>query len=137
MLELYRERLAATPAAVPLARHGVGAALVQAGIADAALLADIALTVSEATTNAVRHAYPPGSDGHVDVTVSCSPSSIIVTVSDEGGGMNGALRDTGGLGVGLALMNSQTERLEIESDSAGTIVTLHFTAPAAESPQPP
>jgi two-component sensor histidine kinase len=136
MFELYRERLSATPAAVRLARHGVSDALVRAGIADAALLADIALTVSEATTNAVRHAYPDGSDGHVDVTVARTAESIIITVRDEGGGMNEALPETRGLGVGLALMYSQTERLEIESDSAGTVVTLHFTAPAAERHRP-
>jgi len=128
MLELYRERLPATPAAVRLARHGVIDALTEAGIADAALLGDIALTVTEATTNAIRHAYPPGSDGHVDVTVNRAPSSIIVTVSDDGEGMKQALPETHGLGVGLAIMNSQTERVEIASDTTGTVVTLHFTA---------
>ena len=127
MLEVYRERLPATPAAVRHARHGVIDALVRAGTADGPLLADIALAVSEATTNAVRHAYPPGSDGHIDVTVTCTPYSIIVTVKDEGVGMN-AHENAHGLGLGLPLMNSQTECLEITSDTTGTIVTLRFTA---------
>ena len=136
MWELYRERLSATPSAVRLARRGVSDALVRDGIADAALLADIALTVSEATTNAVRHAYPGGSDGHVDVTVARTAETIIITVSDEGGGMTTA-QDAHASGVGLSLMNSQTDRLEITSGATGTVVTLHFTAPAATRPQPP
>ena len=132
MLEqVYRERLPATPAAVRLARHGVSDALGRVGIADAALLADIALTVTEATTNAVRHAYPPDSDGRIDVTVKCTPPNITITVKDEGVGIN-TDRDPHGLGLGLSIMNSQTERLEIASDTTGTIVTLHFTAPSGQ-----
>jgi anti-sigma regulatory factor (Ser/Thr protein kinase) len=130
MGEVYRQRLPATPAAVPLVRHGVSDALVRAGVADPALLADIALTVSEATTNAVRHAYPPGSGGHVDVTAIQTAHNVIVTVRDEGGGMLEALQDSPKQGVGLALMNSQTEHLEIASDGTETIVTLHFAATA-------
>lgn len=127
---MYREQLRATPAAVPLIRHGVGDALTEAGVADPAPLADIALVVGEATTNAVIHAYPPGAAGHVEVIVTRTPDSIIVTVKDEGDGMDKTLRETRGLGLGLPLMNSQTERLEIRTDTTGTIVTLHFPAVA-------
>jgi serine/threonine-protein kinase RsbW len=129
MQDLYRVRLPATAAAVRLARHGVIDAFAQAGISDAALLADVALAVSEATTNVVRHAYPPDGDvGYFDVIVTRTPENLIVTVKDEGAGMR-AHPLTHGLGVGLQVMNSQAERLEIESDSTGTIVTLYFTAP--------
>jgi two-component sensor histidine kinase len=66
----------------------------------------------------------------VNVTLNRATSSIIITVIDEGEGMmEAALSETRGLGVGLAIMNSQTERLEIESDATGTMVTLHFSAP--------
>jgi anti-sigma regulatory factor (Ser/Thr protein kinase) len=133
MLELYHERLPATPAAVRLVRHGVSDALTEAGVSDVGLLADIALAVSEATTNAVRHAYPAGTDGHIEVIVIRTAERIAITVSDEGAGMEDALNHTGGLGVGLALMNSQTERLDIASDTTGTIVTLHFAFSEAES----
>ena len=129
MLELYRERFPATAAAVRLSRHGDIDALVQDGVSDQALLADVALAVSEAATNAVRHAYPADSaDGHLDVTLIRTPDSLIVTVKDDGAGMN-AHSDAHGLRLGLAIMNSQTERLQIESDTTGTTVTLHFTAP--------
>jgi two-component sensor histidine kinase len=66
----------------------------------------------------------------VNVTLNRATSSIIITVIDEGEGMmEAALSETRGLGVGLAIMNSQTERLEIESDATGTMVTLRFSAP--------
>ena len=129
MLELYREQLPATRASVGLARHDVRDALTEAGIADAALLADIALLVTEATTNAVRHAYPPGSAGHVDVTVNRTADSIMDSVEDGGVGMN-AHEHTDGLGLGLPIMNAQTARLEITSDATGTIVTMHVALPA-------
>jgi serine/threonine-protein kinase RsbW len=128
MLELYRDRLPATAQAVRLARHGVIDALAQAGVSDPVLLANVALAVSEAATNAVRHAYPPDSaDRHLDITLTRTPGRLIVTIRDDGAGMD-AHMNTRGLGLGLAIMNSQTDRLQIESDSTGTSVTLYFTA---------
>ena len=115
-----------TPAAVRLARHGVRDALARAGIADATLLADIALVVTEAATNAVRHAYPPGSAGHVDVAINRTPNNIIVTIQDQGTGINDH-EHTHGLGLGLPIMHAQTEQVEITSDTTGTAVTPYFT----------
>jgi anti-sigma regulatory factor (Ser/Thr protein kinase) len=135
--ELYRERLPATPAAVRRARLGVADALARAGIADGTLLADIALTVSEATANAVRHAYPSRNDGHVEVSVARTAEAIVITVTDEGRGIKNAVSDTRGLGIGLALMHAQTDSMEVESNSTGTVVTLRFTAPGPDQPPPP
>jgi anti-sigma regulatory factor (Ser/Thr protein kinase) len=126
MLELYRERLPATPATVPRARHGVRDALTEAGIRDSAFHANVALAVSEATTNAVRHAYPPNSGGHVEVVVALASNSLIITVSDQGRGMGGATRATRGMGLGLALIHTQTEHVKIQSGTTGTTLTLHF-----------
>ena len=122
---LYQERLPATPEAVRHARRNVLDALTEIGVNDPALLSDVALTVSEAVGNAVRHAYPQGDPlGDVEVTAETG-DHLVVTVQDFGLGMN---HDNGshGLGLGLPIMRSQTRRLDVTSDSTGTTLRLHF-----------
>ena len=55
---IVKQRLPAKPASLRVARHATTDALTQAGVVDHELLAAIALAVSEAFGNAVRHAYP-------------------------------------------------------------------------------
>ena len=127
MADLYRGRFSATPQAVPAARREVLAALTQAGLTDAELHARVALAVSEATGNAVRHAYPPDqADGHVEVAVTRAGDTVIITVSDEGLGMD-SHTSAEGSGLGLLLMRDQTQDLAVESDGNGTRVALHFS----------
>jgi anti-sigma regulatory factor (Ser/Thr protein kinase) len=126
MAELYRRRYSATRDAVPRARHDIIATLTQAGLTDARLHANVALAVSEATGNAVRHAYSPaGTDGHVEVTVTRATDILIVTVKDEGSGMDNSMPTEGG-GLGLSIMSAQTRDLAIESNETGTTVKLRF-----------
>jgi serine/threonine-protein kinase RsbW len=133
MAELYRRRFAATPKAVPLARHDVIDTLAEAGLADPALRANIALAVSEATSNAVRHAYPPDRiDGHVDIAVTRTDDSVTVTVSDEGLGMDSRISPQGS-GLGLSIMSAEAQDIAVTSDQAGTTVALRF-AISTESP---
>ena len=126
MTELYRRRHPATPDTVPQVRHDVVDILTQAGLIDPGLHAHVALAVSEATGNAVRHAYPlDHADGHVEVAVTRRPHSITVTISDAGSGMD-TNRSTEGAGLGLAIMNAEADTLMIQSDGAGTVVKLRF-----------
>jgi anti-sigma regulatory factor (Ser/Thr protein kinase) len=126
---LYHERLPATQEAVPRARKHVLDALADIGVDDADLRFDVALTVSEAVGNAVRHAYPPGGPmGDIEVTLEDAGDDLVVTVQDFGVGMGN--HDGGpGLGLGLSIMRSQTARFDVTSDTTGTTLSLHFRLP--------
>jgi anti-sigma regulatory factor (Ser/Thr protein kinase) len=127
MTELYRRRFPATPGAVPLVRHDLIDALNRVGLTDATLHPRIALTLTEATTNAVRHAYSPDRpDGHVEVTVTRASDNLTVMVRDEGVGMDDGMPPPGS-GLGFAIMTSETQNLAVKSDGDGTIVALRFS----------
>ena len=84
---MVRRRLPAKPASLPLARHATIEALTQAGVVDDQLLAAIALTVSQAFGNAVRHAYPDAL-GDIDLIIEYDTTQISVTVADAGVGID-------------------------------------------------
>ncbi|SDH57988.1 ATP-binding protein [Pseudonocardia oroxyli] len=85
---------------------------------------DAILAVSEACTNAVKHAYVGGVPGDVEVVgrLVAGPSSrqIVVTVRDEGVWRP----DQGATGYGMSVMNGCMDRVSIRRDDAGTTVTL-------------
>jgi serine/threonine-protein kinase RsbW len=99
---------------VSTARHAVVDWLRGCSLPDPPL-GDIALLVSEAVTNAVRHAYVGHSlPGMVDVTVATGPDEVLITIEDQGNGLS-PRPDSPGLGYGLALMVAVAERLEAQS----------------------
>jgi hypothetical protein len=138
--ELYRERLPATPAAVRRARLGVAThASPERGLPTEACLADIALAVS-GSDRQCGFAMPirPRNDGHVEVSVRVAPPRPSSSRSrTRSRGIKNAVSDTRGLGIGLALMHAQTDSMEVESNSTGTVVTLtDFAAPGPDQPPP-
>lgn len=122
---VFHERYPSKPDAVRLARHGVTEALTEAGLADAALSSRIALAVSEATSNVVRHAYPAPTNGYMEVSVSQRDGEIVLTVTDTGVGMETPSQQPG-MGLGMKFMRAETTSVDIESSEAGTTVALHF-----------
>ena len=89
------------------------------------MIADIALAVTEACTNAVVHAYPNGG-GTINVTASHVDGQFEVTVRDRGGGMSPRV-DTPGLGVGLPVIAAIARSVEIGSpNGGGTEVRMQF-----------
>jgi anti-sigma regulatory factor (Ser/Thr protein kinase) len=89
-------------------------------------LADIALVVSEALTNAAMHAYVSMTPGAMTLVAAVSRGSLRVTVTDEGRGMV-PRTDSPGLGLGLGLMGRLTDVIEISSPGGrGTEVCLRF-----------
>jgi anti-sigma regulatory factor (Ser/Thr protein kinase) len=126
MSVVFRERYPASASSVPLARHDVIDALTAAEFSDPDLQSRVALALSEATGNVVRHAYPHGGDGHMDVVVNETAGAVAIVVTDHGVGMNSTRIGLPSMGLGLPTMRAQTTSVEIRSDTNGTIVTLHF-----------
>jgi anti-sigma regulatory factor (Ser/Thr protein kinase) len=125
--------IAAAAPGVPLVRHALRGLLSGLDVDDE-VIADIALAVTEACTNAVVHAYA-GRDGGgmIHVTATHVDGSLAVTVRDHGSGMSARV-DTPGLGVGLPVIAAIAQSVEIGTpDNGGTEVRMRFAlAGAAE-----
>ncbi len=111
---------------VAIVRHAIGA-LGEAIEIDAQTLSDIRLAVTEACTNVVVHAYPDGTDGPLEVLATLGGEELTVVVRDEGKGI-AARTDSPGLGLGLPLIASLAERVELGHDEqARTEVRMTFS----------
>jgi serine/threonine-protein kinase RsbW/stage II sporulation protein AB (anti-sigma F factor) len=88
---------------------------------------DIAVAVSEVCANVVVHAYPPDDVGVLIVDAELDRGELVVRVSDLGQGMV-PRPDSPGLGLGLPLIASLADRMEIHDgpDGIGTTVELGF-----------
>jgi serine/threonine-protein kinase RsbW len=116
--------LPARPENVAVVRH-VLAALAEALDLPRAVIDDMRLAVTEACANVVRHAYSDG-DGSIDVVVTAGGRELEVVVADEGRGI-GPSPDTTGPGLGLTLMESLADSLEVESRAgAGSRLVMSF-----------
>jgi serine/threonine-protein kinase RsbW len=110
---------------VAVIRHVLG------GIGDALglhpeILSDVKLAVSEACANAVIHAYEEGEAGLLDVEVSALSEQLEVVVRDHGRGM-APRADSPGLGVGLPLMATLSQSLELTNRTdGGTEIRMSF-----------
>jgi len=88
----------------------------------------VGLAVTEALTNAVRHAYP-ASQGPVTLSVRQSADRLVVVVADEGVGARSAparSRPDRGRGMGLPLLHELCTMARVEPGSGGTVVTMGF-----------
>jgi anti-sigma regulatory factor (Ser/Thr protein kinase) len=112
-----------------LALTGV-ARLVQA---DEEAVADLRLAVTEAAANACRHAYP---DGVGDVTVQFAldvDGRLAVVVEDDGPGFHREPvedwrpDELGEDGMGLAIIRSVVDEVEISARASGSGTRLRFT----------
>jgi serine/threonine-protein kinase RsbW len=99
---------------IAIVRHAFGA-LEDAYALDAQTLADIRLAVTEACTNVVVHAYPDGGEGPMEVLATLLGDELTVVVRDEGKGI-GPRPDSPGLGLGLPLIASLTESVQLGRD---------------------
>lgn len=88
-------------------------------------VADIKVALSEASTNVVRHAYPTASkseDRVIEINCYEEPGSLQIEVSDRGCGIPLPPPATEGLGLGI--MGSLMDRVNVETGSSGTSVLL-------------
>ena len=119
-----RQSLCSTPDAVPRARRLVCDFLNENRPDSDDLEQSVALAVSEAVGNAVRHAYPD-EVGPVEVEAEVDDDDFVVYVRDEGVGVGEGSEDPG-LGLGMHIMR-QFGRLRLAArPGGGTEVSLRF-----------
>jgi anti-sigma regulatory factor (Ser/Thr protein kinase) len=109
---------------VAVVRHALGG-LGEALALHPQTLSDVKLAVTEACTNVVVHAYGDG-EGPMEVAASVDGDALRVTVRDEGMGIV-PRPDSPGLGLGLPLIATLTESLELgKAPDDRTEVTMVF-----------
>jgi serine/threonine-protein kinase RsbW len=111
---------------IAIVRHAFGA-LGEAYEASEQMLSDLRLAVTEACTNVVVHAYPDGQEGPMEVRASIAGEQLTVVVRDRGEGI-APRPDSPGLGLGLPLIASLADTVQLGRDESGhTEVRMGFT----------
>src|SRR5690348_260282 len=117
--------LPARPENVAVVRHVLGA-FVEALRMPEELIEDLRLAVTEACTNVVRHAYPAGVPGTVEVSIEPREEELRIVVADHGRGI-GTSSDTSGPGLGLPLIAALASSVDLQSSpGAGSRVAMTF-----------
>jgi serine/threonine-protein kinase RsbW len=101
---------------VAVVRHAFGG-FAEALSVDEQTLADIKLAITEACTNVVIHAYEDHEDGALEVDASIDDRCLTVVIRDRGRGIV-PRPDSPGLGLGLPLIATLAESLELGKDDA-------------------
>ncbi|MDQ2631700.1 MAG: ATP-binding protein [Actinomycetota bacterium] len=91
------------------------------------VVADVALAVSEAVTNAVKYAKVEGREGVVELSAAAEGEWLEVKVRDRGEGFGKGSSD--GLGLGLAIIARLCSDLKIVQEGDGTEVRMRFPLP--------
>lgn len=114
---------------VAVMRHAIGG-LGEALELSAHTLSDVKLAVTEACTNVVVHAYN-GAEGPMQVAADVNEGRLTVVVRDEGRGI-APRPDSPGLGLGLPLIATLTDALELGKDELDrTEVRMSFALEGA------
>jgi serine/threonine-protein kinase RsbW len=114
----------ATPKLIPTFRHRARDFATALGAAPKVVEA-IALAVTEAVTNVVKHAYEPeASDRAVWLRGSVADDLLEITVSDRGLGFRESAHP--GLGVGLSIIAEMSAALEVDQSADGTALRMRF-----------
>jgi len=123
--------------AVPLARREVSAFALRHGAAGAKL-EQIALAVSEATTNVVVHAYERGARARtimVDARLE-RIGELCVTIADGGSGLRTS-HSSQGLGLGLSIVKRLADGVELSELPAGGLeLRMRFALDGAPAEPP-
>jgi anti-sigma regulatory factor (Ser/Thr protein kinase) len=117
--------MAAEPSSVRLVRSEIMRWFHDLRDGDDNLAASIAVAVSEAVGNVVRHAYPGHGSGRVEVEAQLAGGAIVVSVSDGGTGMTARVgREHNGMG--LPVIGRVADGVTVVSDDGGTRLTMRF-----------
>jgi serine/threonine-protein kinase RsbW len=123
---LYEHTLPAVVASIPILRQGLTASLANLH-ANEEVLSQVALTLSEALSNVIVHAYLDIEPATISASAYVQERTLDVVVKDEGRGLL-PRDDSPGLGLGLPLMRqlSRTIRFEPGHGGMGTTVRMSF-----------
>lgn len=124
----------ATPRCIALVREQMATMAQDCGLPPMKV-GDVRLAVSEAATNAMLHGYR-NRDGMIRVEARVDDGELLISVCDEGPGLR-PRADSPGLGLGLPVIASVANRLEVLDDAPGTRVRMAFDCPRAQAPDPP
>ena len=121
-------RMAPRPENLALARLALAGVGGIAG-ADDGDVADLKLAVTEACTNAILHAYSDGNGGELVVRYRLGSSGVEIEVEDDGIGFDPSdplaeESERDGQGMGLMIIRSLTDSIEIESDPSGSRISF-------------
>jgi len=123
-LEALEVTLPASPTSVGHLRSHAREFAAAAGATEE-IVTDVALAISEASTNAVIHGYPDrDATGTVALRGSVAEDWLELEVADRGAGFRQS--PSGGLGFGLKLMAEVSDSMTIEQRDAGTTIVLRF-----------
>lgn len=115
-----------TPSGVGAIRREVAAIARGCGF-DRLRVNDIKLAVSEAATNAVVHAYARSS-GEIRVRAAVQGPEFVIVIADDGPGMV-PRADSPGLGLGLPMITTVSDRVEVVSEGRGCELHVAFRLP--------
>jgi serine/threonine-protein kinase RsbW len=118
-----KETLPARPASVTALRHRAATFAKEQG-AGPEVVADVALAVSEAVTNAVKYAYEAEVEGTVELSASVRKPWLEICVRDTGTGFGRGSTD--GLGLGLSIIARLCADMKIVQEGDGTEVRMRF-----------
>lgn len=121
----------------PKAEYLALSRLVLAGMArihaiDEETLADLKLAVTEACSNAIRHAYRDGHEGDVSVRYALVDTRLTVEVIDDGTGFDLDVvgvrpEDLHEEGMGIAIIRELVDELELGTKEDGNGSRLRLT----------
>src|ERR1700752_5299777 len=105
--------LPARPENVSVIRHVLGAFAEALRLPDE-LIEDLRLAVTEACTNVVRHAYPDGHPGAVEISIEPREERVRI-VGPETGRATGPSSQPSGPGLGLPLIAAIPATIDLQS----------------------
>ena len=128
------ESYPAVAESIPRARLAVTQFAIRSGIAGE-LLEEIRLAVTEAVTNAVRHAYPqPTGTDAFHLTAAVAGNELWVLVADDGCGYQTPSQDPGA-GLGLTIIAQLSAQYVItQRATGGTEVRMPSPIPTNREP---
>ncbi len=118
----------ARPECIRPLRDIAGSIASEAGLSSEQVYA-VKFCVSEAVANVVKHAYPEGEPGAVEVSAHEAGGELTVVVADRGSGRVQQVKRRDEGGFGLAFMTRLTAGCTFTAASDGTTVEMLFPLP--------